>query len=183
MRLVITVFSGCLMMSSFAAAQTPAAPADPVSQSIRNAWNGAKLNFRESAELMPEDKYGFKPNDSVKSFGAILAHVAGANYEYCSSAKGEATPFSEDHFEQTAKTKAEIVKAVNDAIAYCDAAYTSLTDQTLATMVSRPGSTRQSPRVSPLIGNIAHTNEHYGNLVTYFRLNNMVPPSTARQSR
>src|SRR5690349_11045142 len=105
MRLVITVFSGCLMMASFATAQTPAASADPVSQSIRNAWNGAKLNFRESAELMPEDKYGFKPNDSVKSFGAILAHVAGANYEYCSSAKGEATPFSEDHFEQTTKTK------------------------------------------------------------------------------
>ena len=182
---VVAVVMSSLLAAASAAGQTPAGQtagtsANPVSQALRNAWNSAKRNISESAEQMPEAKYGFKPVDSVKTFGEILAHVAGASYDYCSLAKGEAAPFDEDHFEKTAKTKAEIQKAVNDAIAYCDAAYTSLTDQTIAAMVSRPGSTRQSPRASPLVGNIGHTNEHYGNLVTYFRLNGMVPPSTAR---
>jgi uncharacterized damage-inducible protein DinB len=132
---------------------------------------------------MPEAKYGFKPVDTVKTFGEILAHVAGASYDYCSAAKGEAAPFEEDHFEKTVKTKAEIVKAVKDAMAYCDAVYASLTDQSLAAMVSRPGGSRQFSRASQVVGNIGHTNEHYGNLVTYFRLNGMVPPSTARASQ
>jgi uncharacterized damage-inducible protein DinB len=180
---LVMFLGSCIFATGPGAAQTRDAVNDPISQSIRSAWNSAKLNFRESAEQMPEQKYGFTPVDSVKSFGAILAHVAGASYAYCSSAKGEAEPFSEDHFEQTAKTKAEIVKAVTDAIAYCDAVYSGLTDQAAAAMVSRPGSARQVPRATPLIGNIAHTNEHYGNLVTYFRLNGIVPPSTARAAR
>jgi uncharacterized damage-inducible protein DinB len=185
MRALLTVAIGSIILAGTASAQTPAAaaPANPISQSIQNAWNGAKRNIVESADQMPEAKYGFKPVDTVKTFGEILAHVAGASYSYCAGAKGEATPFDEDHFEKTAKTKADIVKAVNDAMAYCDAVYSSLTDQSLAAMVSRPGGTRQFSRASQVVGNIGHTNEHYGNLVTYFRLNGMVPPSTARASQ
>ena len=95
----------------------------------------------------------------------MIAHVAGSNYEYCSLAKGEKTPFTEDAFEKSAKTKADVVKAITDAIAYCDAAYDTLTDAALAQMVSAPGSTRQVTRIRPLIGNITHAQEHYGNLV------------------
>lgn len=180
MRVALAVVMGTVLTVSSAAGQTPAPSANPVSDALRNAWNSAKRNIRESAEQMPEAKYGFKATDAVKSFGEILAHVAGANYEYCSGAKGEASPFDEDHFEKTAKTKAAIQKAVTDAIAYCDSVYTGLTDQAAAALVSRPGGSRQNPRAAALIGNISHTAEHYGNLVTYFRLNGMVPPSTAR---
>ena len=35
-------------------------------------------------------------------------------------------------------------------------------------------------RVAVLIGEIGHVNEHYGNLVTYFRINGIVPPSSRR---
>jgi uncharacterized damage-inducible protein DinB len=182
-KALLVVILGVFAVAVLPARQTGGPTANPASEAVRNAWNSAKRNIHDSAEQMPEAKFGFKPVDSVKTFGAILAHVAGASYDYCSSAKGEAAPFSEDHFEETAKTKAAIQKAVDDAIAYCDPVYEALTDQSLAAMVSRPGSTRQSPRASALIGNISHTSEHYGNLVTYFRLNGMVPPSTARQSR
>jgi len=180
---LVVVIAGLFTTAAAVARQAAAPPANPASQAIRNAWNGAKLNIRESAEQMPEGKYTFKPVDGVKTFGAILAHVAGANYDYCAAAKGEAPPFSEDHFEQTAKTKAEIQKAVSDAIAFCDPVYEALTDQTMAAMVSPPGRSRPIARAAPLVGNISHTSEHYGNLVTYFRINGMVPPSTARQSR
>ena len=93
---------------------------------------------------MPEADYGFKPTQAVRSFGEILAHVAGASYMLCAAAKGEKSPFAEEAFEKTATTKAAIVKVTNDAIAYCDGAYTAATDATLGQMVAnalgyRPG--------------------------------------------
>jgi uncharacterized damage-inducible protein DinB len=154
---------------------------NPVSDSLRSSWNGVKRNIRESAELMPEEHYGFKPTADVRTFGEILSHVAGASYVFCAAAKGEKSPFGEDAFEKTATTKAAIVKATTDAIAYCDGAFAALTDATAAAMVQAPFGTNQVPRANPLIGQIGHDNEHYGNLVTYFRLKSLVPPSSRRQ--
>lgn len=160
---------------------TSAAAQNPVSDSLRSSWNGAKRNIKESAEQMPEANYSFKASPDVRSFGEILAHVAGASYMFCAAAKGEKSPFAEEAFEKTATTKAAIVKVTNDAIAYCDGAYTAATDATLGQMVAAPFGTGQVPRANPLIGQIGHDNEHYGNLVTYFRIKGMVPPSSKRQ--
>jgi hypothetical protein len=162
-----------LALPSVAPAQTP--PADPISQSIRNAWTAAKRNITESATQMSEADYAFKPVDTVRSFGAILAHIAGANYVFCAPARGDKTEYEEDRIEKTAKTKAEIVKALNESIAYCDAAYTALTDKTAGEMISA-----NTARAQRLIGNAGHLQEHYGNLVTYFRIKGMVPPSSRR---
>ena len=85
---------------------------------------------------MPEAKYGFTPVAGVRSFGAILAHVAGASYEFCAAAKGEKTPHAEDEFEKSAKTKADIVKALDGAIAYCDEVYKGLDDAKAAQIVT-----------------------------------------------
>lgn len=151
------------------------------SQSVRDAWNSAKRNIVESADQMPEENYSFKPVDTVRTFGQILAHVAGASYVLCSAAKGEKSPFEEDHFEKTATTKAAIVKALAASNAYCDQAFSALTDATARQPVKDPFGSGQSPRVSTLLSNTGHLNEHYGNLVTYFRLKGMVPPSSKRQ--
>ncbi len=166
-------FALVLALPPLASAQTPPA-ADPISQSIRSAWTSAKRNINESAEQMPEADYAFKPVDTVRSFGAILAHIAGANYVFCAPARGDKTAYEEDRIEKTAKTKAEIVKALNESMAYCDAAYTALTDRTAGEMVGN------NARAQRLIGNAGHLQEHYGNLVTYFRIKGMVPPSSRR---
>jgi hypothetical protein len=91
---------------------TTAAAQNPVSDSIRSSWNEIKRDIKESAEQMPEANYTFKPTPEVRSFGAILAHVAGASYVFCASAKGEKSPVAEGDFEKTATTKAAIVKAI-----------------------------------------------------------------------
>src|SRR6185436_4558229 len=54
---------------------TSAFAQNPVSDSLRSSWNGVKRNIKESAELMPEENYTFKPTADVRSFGEILAHV------------------------------------------------------------------------------------------------------------
>ena len=174
--LTVTVFVLSLPSGVFAQA-----PANPISDAIREAWNGAKRNVRRSADVMPEAKYNFKPVDTVRTFGAILAHVAGASYEFCAAAKGEKTPHAEDEFEKAAKTKADIVKALDGAIAYCDEIYKTLDDAKAAQIVNGAFGGPKGPRAAALFGNTGHFQEHYGNIVTYLRINGLVPPSSAPQ--
>ena len=162
-----------------ARAQSPAT-ANPVSQSLKQAWQSAERNIKESAEQMSDDGFAFKPVPTVRTFGQILAHVAGVNYLYCGAAKGDKTPRNEDDVEKAARTKADIVKALNDSLAYCDAAFASLTDASAAEAIDLPFDQGKGARVAPLLGNVVHLNEHYGNLVTYFRIKGMVPPSSKR---
>jgi uncharacterized damage-inducible protein DinB len=130
---------------------------------------------------MPDAKFSFKPVDTVRTYGQIVAHVAGANYIFCAAARGEKSPYAEDHFEKSATTKAAIVKALSDSIAYCDAAYKALDDRRAAEMVAAAFGNGKSARASALIGNTGHVQEHYGNLVTYLRINGIVPPSSSGQ--
>ena len=166
-----------------AAQQTLPRPpaANPISDSLRSQWNNIKRNISESANQMSEENYTFKPTPEVRSFGAILAHVAGASYVFCAAAKGEKTPFAEDYFENNATTRDAIVKATSDAIAYCDGAFMALTDASAGQIGPNAFGSDQVPHVNNLVGQIAHDSEHYGNLVTYFRLKGMVPPSSKRQ--
>ena len=166
---------------SQAQAPTSTTPGALAVRMIQGAWNGAKRDIVESADQMPEANFGFKPVDTVRTFGQILAHVADSNYFYCARAKGEAPPSPDGKFEKEATTKAAVVKALADSVAYCDAVYASLTESNVAEMVKAPDARNPSPRGGPLLSNAAHNVEHYGNLVTYFRIKGMVPPSTKRE--
>ena len=183
--IVFTVVTGLLASPAFAQSggtkqtqpQAPTAGAVLV-RIAQNAWAGAKRNIVESADQMPEADYSFKPVDTVRTFGQILAHVADSNYFYCARSKGEAPPVPDGTLEKTATTKAAIVKALGQSVAYCDAVYAALTATSAAETVK--AGDNQIPRVQPLFGNVSHNVEHYGNLVTYFRMKKMVPPSTKR---
>lgn len=178
-RLGSSIIAVALTVSWPAAAQTPSSGGG-VSGAIKQTWEGAKRNIRESAEQMPDAEYGFRPIDTVRTFGQILAHIAGANYVFCAAARGEKTPHAEDAFEQTAKTKTAIVKALNESLVFCDAAYNQLTDAGAAETIEMPFGMGKNSRALALMGNTGHLNEHYGNLVTYFRIKGMVPPSSRR---
>ena len=177
-RLLLT-WAIVMSAATLTPAQSPGA--NPVSDAVREGWTGAKNNVTRAARAMPEDKFSFRPVASVRTFGEIVAHVAGANYIFCSTVRGEKAPFAEDHFEKSAKTKADVLKELDAANAYCDAAYTSLTDRTAAEMVAAPFGGGKSARVAALMGNTGHLQEHYGNLVTYLRINGITPPSSAGQ--
>jgi uncharacterized damage-inducible protein DinB len=187
MRLaVINVLVSLFLAPAFAqSGGTGQAPSPPPSAGAilvrlaQGAWAGAKRNIVESAEQMPEANYSFKPVDTVRTFGQILAHVADSNYFYCARSKGEAPPVPDGTLEKTATTKAAIVKALGESVAYCDAVYASITAASATEMVK--AGNNQIPRVQPLFSNVSHNVEHYGNLVTYFRMKNVVPPSTKRE--
>jgi len=104
----------------------------------------------------------------------LFAHIADGQYEFCGVAS-EGKSVSKD-VEQTLKTKAEIVPALKDAFAYCDAAYAQMTDANAAELVRFGG--MRITKLGAMDFNTAHTMEHYGNLVTYMRIKGIVPPSS-----
>jgi len=185
MRCRLTFAIAVVLAGAYACARTdppPAAPANTTAivKALQSSWDAAKNNIVQSAEVMPEENYGFKPADSVRTYGEILAHVAGANYVFCSAAKGTKSTVAEDQFEKTATTRAAIVKALADSMAYCDSVFAGLTDAQLAETIDQPFNQGKGARSAPILGNVGHLNEHYGNLVTYMRIKGIVPPSSRR---
>lgn len=176
---ILSIVVLCGLAAPVYAQNSPSA--NPLSGSLQAAWKSAAKNIRESADQMPEADYAFKPVDSVRTFGQILAHVAGVNYVFCGAAKSDPTKRGEDDVEKSAKTKAEIVKALGESLAYCDAIFAGMTDKTAAESIALPFDMGNGARAMPLLINVGHVNEHYGNLVTYFRIKGMVPPSSKGQ--
>ena len=163
-----------LLICLLAATGAASAQDNPFSGFSKRAYGQLKTWILSSAEKMPEENYNFKPTDSVRSFGQIIGHVADAQYIFCSTALGEKNPGLK--IEQTKSAKADLIAALKDAFAYCDKAYDTITDASAMEKVKMFGGEMAKPVV--LIVNDMHATEHYGNLVTYLRLKNIVPPSS-----
>jgi uncharacterized damage-inducible protein DinB len=149
-------------------------PENPLSSWNKIAYSRVKDILLRSAQKMPEENYGFKPADTVRSYGQILGHVADAQYTFCSIAAGEKNPGLD--IEHTKTSKTDLIAALNAAFAYCDKAYDAMTDATAVQMIKLFGS--DAPRLSALTVNNMHDLEHYGNLATYMRIKGIVPPSS-----
>jgi uncharacterized damage-inducible protein DinB len=147
---------------------------NPMVSSSKVFYTNVKQNILRSADKMPEDKYGFRPVDAVRTYGQLLAHVADGQYEFCGAAAGKQ---DKKGIEQSAKTKGDIVAALKAAFAYCDAIYDAMTDANAAEIMPFRGN--KISRLSMLDFNVAHTQEHYGNIVTYLGIQGLVPPSSA----
>ena len=106
-----------------------------------------------------------------------MAHVADDQYNLCAPAKGEIRKAAYTEIENTLSKKADLVRALKEAFAYCDGAYEALTDASGAEIArSRPNKSR----FGMLNWNLWHTWEHYGNVVVYLRMKGLVPPSSER---
>ena len=167
-----------------AAAQTgqQTSPKDPMATWLHNAFTTNRKNIEKSAEKVPEELYGLRPGPQVevRTFGQILGHLANFNYLWCSQAKGEKDPAQGSDYEKLT-SKALLLGALSDAFTYCDGAYAALTDASgleVITVTQESGRKAQVPRMSLLVLNYGHNNDHYGNLVTYMRIKSLVPASS-----
>ena len=175
MKTVMTYTTMMILGATLASAQTPAAPPAGYTATVRNSWNTVKRYVAASADKMPAEQYGFKPTPEVRSFGELIGHLANEHYLLCSPLKGEANPMEKVDFEKMT-AKADLVKAINDSNAYCDAAYAAAKDdpKTIASF----SETRRDTPFRVMLLNVTHDNEHYGNLITYLRMKGIVPPSS-----
>ncbi len=159
--------------TALALSAQPAAPANPLTTELRQAFDRVTNNLLRMAEKMPEENYSFKPVPEIRDFGATMAHTIDYQMRTCSTVNGEAKSVDA----ASKKTKAEIVEAMKTAMAECAKAFDSLTDATIVQMMSG-GRGPQRSKLGALNSVVGHNNEEYGYLAVYLRLKGIVPPSS-----
>ncbi len=165
MKILLILSTVCLLQAQ-----------DQMSKETKGLYTAVKGYILKSADKMPEANYSFKPSPDVRSYGAILGHLADDQYAFCSAAKGEK---KDSNVEKEVRTKAGLIEALNAAFAYCDPVYDSLTDAKGATMMKFFGGERSLSGI--LNFNVSHDFEHYGNIITYLRIKGLVPPSSEKK--
>jgi hypothetical protein len=191
MKRIVGLASSIILLSAAAAVpQPPAAAGQPpaaatgqkvgIATSLQRGYAAIKLNLTQAAEKMPEADYSFQPpgTKDIRPFGALFGHVANAQFNQCAAAKGVPNPNQGNDIEKTKTAKADLVKALADSFAFCDDAFSSVTDETAMQFVKQ--GPNEVTRAAVLYSVIVHGNEMYGTANPYMRLKGMIPPSTER---
>ena len=178
MTRVVCLCSGVLLVASTAIAQGPPNQGPlGTAVALQRGYAQLKGSITASAEKMPDADYFFKPTGDIRGYGQLWGHVADAQFGQCAGAKGVPNPRQgQPSFEQLT-TKAEVIKAVADSFAFCDEAFSSLTEAGVQEMISN-GRGGQQTRAAALIGVLQHGNEMYGIGTVYLRLKGQIPPTT-----
>ena len=157
-------------------AQSAAPAPDAAVGTMRELWKSVTDYITSAANEVPEAQYGYRPVETVRTFGQLIAHIAGAQNLMCSAALGD-PPREEDEIERTKTSKADLVAALRASTEYCAKAYAQSDAQ------ARQGTKLfggDRTRLYALGLNATHNGEHYGNIITYLRMQGVVPPSSRR---
>jgi uncharacterized damage-inducible protein DinB len=155
-------------------AESFAQSANPLTANARIQLGALTGFVLRSAEKVPEDLYSFRATPEVRSMGELFGHIADALFSMCSTAAGSKPPRT--GIEKAVTAKPALIAALKEGVSYCNTVFDGMTDQ--KGVESVPFYFGPTPRLSVLYFAVTHTYEHYGNLVTYMRLNNIVPPSS-----
>ena len=147
----------------------PSAAPNPLTNTLSLFRSNMQDKIMKSAEAMPASKYSYRPTPDVRSFAEILNHISDISYFLCSNARGEAPPPPAS----ARVSKAEIVASLKGSFGYCDGAFSGFTDAHLNDPADFFGHRTNKMFILTQVGN--HDALHYGNLVTYLRLNGLVP--------
>lgn len=158
----------CILISSISiAAQSSTDSASPQQPATANPTAVVRAGFGEvadwvtkSADMVPSEKYSYKPVETVRTFGQLIGHIADSYNYFCARGAGNKVEWS-DPIEKGTTDKATLVPKLKQALDKCNAVYGSNTGQ-----------------LEPLMINVSHTSLHYGNIITYMRMLGMKPPSS-----
>jgi uncharacterized damage-inducible protein DinB len=183
MKRVVYIVPAVVLFAAAAFSQPPAGGQKiGLATSLQRGYAGLKANLTAEADKMPEADYNFKPGSmpEVRTFGQAMAHVAQAQFGQCAGVNGVPNPMQGKNLEKELTTKAQIVKALADSFALCDAAFASTTDENAVQFIKQ--GMNETARANALYFVIIHGNEMYGTAAVYLRSKGIVPPSTERAS-
>ncbi len=177
MRRMVLVSTALVLCVCALAAQAPppaAAPtANPLVAELRQAYSRVADYLLRMAEKMPEDQYAFQPVPEIRTCAGTLGHTIDMQMRTCASITGSGAQAG-----ASAMTgKAQLVAAMKAAMAECDKAFASLTDESAVQMTASARGGQRS-KLGSLYGMVTHDNEEYGYLAIYLRLKGVVPPSS-----
>jgi uncharacterized damage-inducible protein DinB len=162
----------------------PPGPARSRSDEMVDRWNDIGNKLIAMAQDFPEDKYDFKLQKDERTFALNLLHAAALDFVLIRRISG--TNVGPDFGEgdnptrEAFKTKADVVKFVQEAVAAGAKVIQQQGDAGLDNTTKFFGN-RLVHNSSIWTFTIEHSGEHYGQLVVYYRANNLVPPDSRRQ--
>jgi len=157
------------------AAVSPAFAQATIHGDLTKDWAGQKALLVGLANAMPEDKYGFKPTPVQRSFGEHVLHIAQINV-MLTKALGGKTP--EPAINMKATTKADMIKAMSDSFDYGAKVIAEFNNTTIQETIQAPFM-GPSTRARIMFFLNGHTQDTYGQMVVYARLNGVTPPASA----
>jgi hypothetical protein len=187
MMKVWTIVVGCAVLAcgSLAAAQaTNAGGRKTVTQVLDQRISSIEEEFVPAADAMPEDKYSFAPSNGefkgVRTFAQQVKHVAAVNYMIAGGILGEKPPveLGSENGPDTMVSKADIVKFLKDSFAYAHKAVATINEKNLVDPVKSPFGSGMTTRLALAASIGSHCSDHYGQMVEYLRMNNIVPPAS-----
>lgn len=166
LKLIPVVVVALLGVAPLVFAQAPK-PEPTVRDAILGPWDEIGKKIVEMAEDFPEAKFDFRPKPEVRTFADVLRHVAFWNQYVAKQLRGEKVDPSPNELPKAEyATKAKIVAALRASL-----------DEATAAFKAQPA--MPPARVIGLLDTFSeHSGEHYGQLVVYYRLNDLVPPES-----
>jgi hypothetical protein len=137
-----------------------------------------------AAEAMPEDKFNFAPTqgefNGVRTFAQQVKHIAAVNYMIAGSILSEKPPVNlgGENGPDNITSKADVVKFLKDSFAYLHKAANSIDESNVLGQVQAPFGPNKMTRLGLSVIAISHPFDHYGQMVEYLRMNNIVPPAS-----
>jgi uncharacterized damage-inducible protein DinB len=163
--------------------QSAAAPATYTPADSLNALMGMmQMEVVSAAEAMPADKYDFAPTNGdfkgVRTFGSEVKHLAEANYMFFKGWDVPGATAVDSKTIEALRTKDDIVKALKDSYVYAHAAVSTITPQNAWDSVKGFPPNWKETKASAAAFAIAHSMDHYGQMVEYLRMNGIIPPAS-----
>jgi uncharacterized damage-inducible protein DinB len=184
MNKILVILSAWMACSIMALPQTSPTEHFTAAEVLEERVSAAEKEIVPAAEAMPEDKYSFAPTDGefkrVRTFGEQVKHLAAANYQLAARILGEA-PLHDERDESapdSVRSKEEIIQYVKGSFAILHRAIASIHEKNLTQPISGTKGTWQRTRLSLAVDAIAHSYDHYGQMVEYLRMNGIVPPAS-----
>jgi uncharacterized damage-inducible protein DinB len=177
-----------LAVANFATAQMDKldATTNPLTnRQVIEAWiTNTETHIVPLAEAMPDDKYSFAPTSGefkdVRTFAEQLKHLAANNYSAAAKILGE-KPTADQANEKgpdSVRTKTEIVEYVKGSFAALHKAVATIDKKNEVEPLKDMTGSWQRTRLGLAIDAVAHSFDHYGQLVEYLRMNGIIPPAS-----
>lgn len=168
-----------LALSTLLVAPAHAATASPA-EVFGKLITGQAEEVVSAAKAMPADKYNFAPTNGefkgVRTFGQQLTHIAQAQYFFFSGFGVKPTIDPKSLSKLTSKD--DIVKALEDSFAFARQATDTMTADNAFEEIKEVDGT--NTRASITAFSLAHTNDHYGQMIEYLRMNGIIPPASRK---
>jgi hypothetical protein len=162
-------------------AQAAADPPKDVTQVLDRSVSGPERATLALARRMPENLYNFAPSkgafNGVRTFALLGKHIAVANYQMGAALLGEKLPIEagpHDNGPDSVRTKAEVVKFLQESFVYLHKAIATVNEHNLMEEVDLPEGGRAA-RLTVVTAAISHPWDLYGQMIEYLRMNGIDP--------